>query len=450
MIRTASKLKMYHGTCTGPDDEILRSILKEGLKPDPKTKAYKSPYPEEDDEDYGFFEMDFESEVSMRLNESLGGAYLSTSPMESKKFAEHACGEHGGHPVLVSAQIESRTPEVKLDEDFLINDSFDYIVDNFFEPKSDETYYMDLIDWLYDYDYHDDPQWREIAKGWISTQFPNAKVSDYRWKQIADELGRVLHNITFITAIQEFERKAYDEAIEAGVDWGVMDSYGDVLQALDQYKDDIASVTEKFKELAEYPANKYMHNIRILKPVGYRGANRILAVVSWHRTPYHDRYTQKGFVYYARTPEDAVALLDISRVMEKYSHWESADGTIEYYDNPKPQEKAVACVVADAVYRLADTPLVGEVFAGDQHLGFVVAKNKKLLDAEAQRIYDWARQDHEMYYADEPFGELRVEHRFVGLPGVEGIIEEWYRYGEMEQTMESALAEYEEKGVLQA
>jgi hypothetical protein len=367
--------------------------------------------------------------------------------MEAKRFADHACGEHGGIPVLVSAQIETRTPEVKLDEDFLINDSWDHIVYNFFEPDNEDTFYMELIDWLFD----DSVDWEPIARSWLNAQFPKVKASDHRWNQILPAMAKVLRNITLVTALKEYAQTAHREAVETGNDdWYLDDPYYEIDSAIDEYKENIEFVTEKFNELADAPDLDFMHNIRILKPVGYRGANRILAVASWRNFTYYgnnEDYNQVGEIHYARSEQDAKFLLGAAKLPAVYSKWTWRDKVL--YDNPKPKEKA-ACVVAGAVYRQAETPVVGEVFAGDQHLGFLVAKNKKLLDAEAQRIYDWSRDDHETYYPNEPFGELRVEHSFVGAPGVEGIIEEWYRYGEMEQTMESALAEYEEKGVLQA
>jgi hypothetical protein len=327
---TAAKITMYHGTCTGSGDGVLRSILKEGLKPDPKEKAYKSPYAEDDDYADG---LEFNTEVTMRLDEALGGAYLTNDVTLARKYASHACGEHGGRPMLVSAQIETRSPEVKIDEDSFINYVWGF-VEAKFKPESDETYYLDLYDWITE----GDADWAALAKSWVEKQFPQAKISDLRWQQILSALASVLQDVMIITFLQEHEDEANREAYNTDRDWEV-DAFYEVQNSLDSYKTNLAFVTDHLKEVTE-PPKSGQHSIRILRPVGYRGANRILAVISWdveryYATPRPGEYTQQGIVHYARTPQDAQGLLDASGVIAKYSKWTDSRGHV-YYDNPAP------------------------------------------------------------------------------------------------------------------
>lgn len=69
---TAAKLVMWHGTTTGPDGETLRSILKQGLLPDPKKKAYENPYAGDDEDAVYTDGLDADTEESMILDTSPG------------------------------------------------------------------------------------------------------------------------------------------------------------------------------------------------------------------------------------------------------------------------------------------------------------------------------------------------------------------------------------------
>ncbi len=339
-IRTAAKLTMYHGTCTGRNGEVLASILKEGLKPDPKVKAYKSPY-SDDEDDYGDG-LDFDTETSMRLNESLGGAYLTNKIGVALQYAKHACAEGGGQPMLVSARIETRTPDVKIDEDFLVNYSWDYITSHF-EPKDPDSYHLELFDWL-----EGGADWNAIAKGWTTQQFPHAKISDHRWQQVLPKMGAMLQDIAIITFLQNHERDANNEAMDKDEDWDV-DAFYEMQERVESYKDNIAFVTEKLNEIAE-PPESGMHNVRSLKPVGYRGANRILAVASWKHLGGHNAspgsYAQVGKVYYALTPADAQNIVKAAHA--KYSKWtNSTDAVI--YDQKIPSQQQASTNVVKAV-----------------------------------------------------------------------------------------------------
>jgi hypothetical protein len=349
-LRTAAKLVMYHGTCTGPNNEVLSSILKEGLKPDPKEKAYKSPYPEDEE---AFYELDLETETSMRLDESLGGAYLTNSLGEAVKYAKHACQEGGGHPMLVAAQIETRTPEVKIDEDFLINYSWEYIIKHF-RAKDDDSYYLELYEWLTE----GDADWDSIAKGWIEQQFSHTKISELRWRQILPKAADMLRDIAIVTFLQKYEQEAHNEAMKQDDYWEV-DVFYEITNHLESYKENIQFVTEKLKEITE-PPKTGQHNIRILKPVGYRGANRVLAVVSWQngRYPTLDpgTYAQIGKVYYAYSSAAVETLLDAVRA--KYSKWTDNKGNVIYDQSIPPQQMSLPTIAKTiryngATYRVA-------------------------------------------------------------------------------------------------
>lgn len=110
---------------------------------------------------------------------------------------------------------------------------------------------------------------------------------------------------------------------------------------------------------------------------------------------------------------------------------------------------------AASVYRQAENSYVeAEIFAGDQHIGWLVAKSEKLLRNEAKRIYEWSKEDFARWDPDEPFGPLRFQSSPVREEALEGLVDElagWqYRDRNDRRYLDQALAELEEKGVWQA
>jgi hypothetical protein len=274
---TAAKLRMYHGTAAGPDGEILRSILKNGLLPDPKAKAYQAPYGNGENSD--FSDLDFETETSMSLDESLGGAYLTTSVGEAVRYTKNAQTTHGGNKVLVAAQIETRSPEVRIDEDFLINFVWGFVLEGF-DATNDDTFHLELFDWL-----EAKTDWETVGRAWLQKQFPGVKISEHQLHLVLKPLGDAIRHIMHVEFFRNHSRELRDEAEEQGRDdLEYIDEMEEISSSVAEYKSNIAEVSNLLTDVTT-PNTKAMHNIRILRSVGYRGANRILAVVSWAEYP---------------------------------------------------------------------------------------------------------------------------------------------------------------------
>lgn len=114
-------------------------------------------------------------------------------------------------------------------------------------------------------------------------------------------------------------------------------------------------------------------------------------------------------------------------------------------------------IVAGRVYRQAspDSYLEAEIFAGDQHLGFIVAKSKKFLQGEAERLYKWSKEDFAKWSSpDEEFGPLRIKSSPFREESLEGVVDELagnqYRDENNRRYLDQALAELEERGAWQA
>jgi len=288
---TAAKLVMWHGTTTGPNGETLRSILKQGLLPDPKKKAYEDPYAGDDEDGYADG-IDADTEESMILDTSLGGAYLTNAVGEALKYAKHAVDVHGGDRVLVAAQIETRDPTVRIDEDFLINYIWEFVTRDF-EAQNDETYYLEMFQWLES----NTQDWEGIVKAWLAKQFPHVQVSARQMAEVLPHFVTALRSIITHTFFKEHWQAAYSEAsspegeelLDAmGLSIYDIDEFSERRDAVDAYKSAIKQVSDLLTEVTQPPNNNALHNIRILKPVGYRGSSRILAVVSWNEPRYGD------------------------------------------------------------------------------------------------------------------------------------------------------------------
>lgn len=91
----AKRQIMYHGTSTA----YLRRILKVGLVPEPAEKQFPDVRPY-----FGNYP----------------GVYFLRGVQEAMHYAGGTAQKRGGDPMIVQAQIETRTPGVTLDEEFLI------------------------------------------------------------------------------------------------------------------------------------------------------------------------------------------------------------------------------------------------------------------------------------------------------------------------------------------
>ena len=329
MIRTASKILMFHGTATGDDGEIVRSILKKGLVPDPKQKAYESPYPDTDEDYYESPYESIEEETGALLNEALGGVYFTDVPSTAITFAEgNARIVLGGDSVLIAARIETRSPAIRLDEDHLINYVWGFATDRF-EAKDPDTYYLELWDWLDD---ATPEKWETIGRGWIEKNYPDVPIREERWAEIQEPLGKAVHAILIHTFLEEHRKDAELEAFEIDPDhwFREMDYYDEIVSAADRYKTNIAIVAERLREVATQPSGSGEHRVRILEPVTYRGSNRIEAIVSWRRNMnmVQDGYRIVGTVHYANDTEAAQRMM--AAIGLRASLWRWADGEVIY------------------------------------------------------------------------------------------------------------------------
>lgn len=243
---TAAKTIMYHGTATGHDGEILRSILKRGLVPSPPHR----PYDEVD-----------------RLYESYPGVYLTQNISLAKSHAGGAESVFGGNEIIVAVQIETKSPSVRIDEDCMEAQDF----------------------WLAGYLrlYHDDEKIKELWAEPTRQREYIYRVSIQKLKDLHDQYGIKLTGVQ-----RKLVWPSLMELVKTNTE--LMLAYGDA-EDLDPYAEGTAahpltlevnkknqlyrSAMEKFLRLLHNATKQAADSVRITEPITYRGANKIVSIV---------------------------------------------------------------------------------------------------------------------------------------------------------------------------
>ena len=345
MLRTAAKLIMYHGTATGPDNEILRSILKEGLNPEPKRRS---------------FDVDESKAVQDRLYESLGGVYFSVNINDISKFSGIAARKLGGNYVAVIAQIETRTPAVTIDEDdlFPLDLQRNKIADQYFA----DVYRLNAHADLYLRFIEDNKiNYNEIAKWFIDNKLRQ------QWDISPQESQRVLPVIANVARLQvetylaaEYERQLASGSPYLKKDVAPQEPAAVLFGRLKQVVREALRIVRKAAEPSKIDWRRDYHKVRITEPVGYSGANRILAVLHWSDN--WERYKQTGYYdvgevdYLAKGAEPYVqrVLDDFLQSHGKNALWRGPNGEVLYdHRDPEFVEKAATVLYRGALYRQA-------------------------------------------------------------------------------------------------
>jgi hypothetical protein len=279
-MRTAAKLIMYHGTSTGPNNEILHSILKEGLNPEAKKQS---------------FDVQEDKLIEERSLESLGGVYFSVNPFDLRKFSQITKQKFGGNRLGVIAQIETRTPSVTIDEDdlfpldlrrqkiadayfrdvFHVVEASDYMLLNTME--SGKLDYSDMAKWFVD---------NVLRKQW--------NISQQEEKRIVPSIAKVarLQVEAFLAGENARYQNKYWSNRHLFDKYGPKESPSTLFSQLKEATREALRIVRKAAEPSSVEYRRQMHKIRITEPVGYSGANRILVVFHWNDD--WDRYKKDG------------------------------------------------------------------------------------------------------------------------------------------------------------
>lgn len=329
-VVTASPVYVYHGTATGTNDVLLKRIMKEGLNPFPKKRVFN--------------EQRGGGDQQAREISSYGGVYFTHDPNKAEGYMFDAKKMNGGDGLLVIARIETRSPGTAGDED------------NFGAPGG---VFSRFLHYYY-----------QTVQGNTSSTFDILRDSTFDWSipaRHALEHNQVLTHHSFtvqqidalLPVMTDFVHWStlYEQVREDQRDqiWGndkyvlrelVQDlglTYDAVYRRFRQAHD---LLLRKMKPLVEQPKGDdwwaKQHTFRYLEPVGFRGANRIVALLRIEE-PARDkgtpRYYQVVTVVYKVSEADQYIknALDVFQVRQGvHMLWTDQDGTV-LYDVPDPE-----------------------------------------------------------------------------------------------------------------
>lgn len=334
----ASKEVFYHGTASGKDDWLLKRILKEGLIPEPKERVWSGDR-HKDPEEYAYWQH--------REKESLGGIYFSTDPKRITTYMQEARMKIGGDEVAIIAQLETRSPEITLDEEALFG-YYRAAVAEYIQQHYDNKIVRPDTEALPRYLSNMDIDWEDVAQWFIEAKlkkgvlqsWPN--IPEQRIEAITPLLAKALRwQAEFLMASYYAKKEGWTKSDYS--EYGEQDPE----KALQRYRTLTEAVLQKFRELAQVPETKSQyysggHEVRVTEPVNYKGANKILAVLLVRDTYDEDSpYYRVGDVVYSGT--GAAAATPIRRFIEAMSQswghnmlWTDKDGSV-LYDKPKVQ-----------------------------------------------------------------------------------------------------------------
>ncbi len=261
MLKTAYKFEFYHGTSS----THLSQILKTGLEPNPKTRVW--------DKDY-----DKNKRRPGELGlDSFPGVYMTNNFMVAYAAAGTAVGRFGGNRLIVIGAAETRSPEVKVDEDHVDEPGRGVAIQD--KLVADWYRSIRLLD-FFTFDASDE-ELANISKTWVEKAL-GVKPT----QEVLRTAGLALRAWLDMRVALEYEKE------KTGQDWNglkgkLKERFGDSIPqkfnepvaAIKKYRDAIDVFLGKAKDLAEKQKDQFIANIRIEKPVSYGGANRIMAVV---------------------------------------------------------------------------------------------------------------------------------------------------------------------------
>lgn len=334
-IVTAAQVYVYHGTATGTNDVLLNRIMKEGLNPFPKRRVFN--------------EQRGEGQHAREIS-SYGGVYFNHDPYTATTYMFDSKKQNGGDGLLVIARIETRSPGTAGDEDRF------GLPGGVYSNLLGEYYAADLGDWVGNGDHFDALKdsafdWETPARYVLqhSRSLKNHPDDPRQIAALTPVMADFIHWNTFYGLVREDQR---------GQLWG-NDKYKlrELAIALDLTYEEIYRrfrqahdlLLRKMKQLVVQPKGdawwSERHTFRYLEPVGFRGVNRIVALLridepqTYENTPPYD-YVVTVVYKVPEADHQIKNTLDVLKARQgEHMLWTDLDGTV-LYDKSKQQKKA--------------------------------------------------------------------------------------------------------------
>ena len=294
---TAVRKQFWHGTSS----KYVRSILKQGLVPTFKEKQYEG--------ERGAY-------ISI---ETFGGVYVTDNFGTARSHAGNASRKTGGNPLFVGMTLETRSPSALPDEDDILPTiSFAVKTGSAHDLTNGRSFwggifrYNNLNDsWGLKPEFHklsDAIQKADLTKPidiFFAKMVRNHPRLEKRYKRQKQKLDLLLAeafraHATYLLSLFHKEyaphkiketEKYMENAISRGAEIDMINLYKEEIKlwktlppemkqgSFQRMVKAITKLSESIREILDPIENQHRHNARFMKPITYRGKNRIQLVV---------------------------------------------------------------------------------------------------------------------------------------------------------------------------
>jgi len=256
-------IEMYHGTSSA----FLRTILKQGVIPNPSDKTWQ------DDPDINRYNFS---------RASLPGSYWTSNLMTAISSSTTTARKFPGEPIIIIAQISEQSSFA--DEDN-INSSIQYAIPAMYGELFGGGLTSEAAASNSAYVYYGKPENQPAMQVAFGKILHNDLSSSPQQQPINQELMTSLLEALLLRAMA-FEKKEKDDG-----GWGssVLSAWGEMknapaiptVQEMEQVILKLRDkLTQSYTKTAYADTDSFRHTLRITEPVTYRGANKIIGIIS--------------------------------------------------------------------------------------------------------------------------------------------------------------------------
>lgn len=260
----------YHGTSS----TFLNSILKNGLKSETKQKSWDS---------------DPDANYNIPDRTSFGGIYFTENLGTAVSSAFRTCEKFGGDRIVVVTELQTKTL-ISDEDDFISFPNYDINTANYFYLGISKGFDSDSEEKEY-YEYRD--KWIKEKLNSIIMDYPD--INDVLLKKIEE----LLKNTGWFSILQ---RAAAYFPEQSWKDIDNFKDYPDKQKAEKDYRTFIDLLTKLMKLYPRKTTGR--QTSRILTDVGYKGSNKILAIIEFVFNGKDKDYKTEIILRYGSIPEE--------------------------------------------------------------------------------------------------------------------------------------------------
>lgn len=294
-VAKSGRIMMLHGT----SDKFLKSILANGLIPNPKRRTW------EDDPNPSF-------NVPSRV--SYGGVYFSKNVFTAIQSARNTKNKLGGKdPLIVVSQIQPKTalPDedsfqsyIKFALDYAISEGGNYSQNDFMYVYA---YYCHLVN---------NDEFEDHVKYFIK-QMINFACHTSEMKQACQTSNKIVDkmNRLYIASIKrivshidlDLQKRYLNEFFDReGKEFSEEYIITDKASAEREYMQATDDITRSFKNFVMNKLDTFDLTLRVMEPVGFSGPNKIIAIFELENYFNNDHDDVRIVVHYGQIPDDII------------------------------------------------------------------------------------------------------------------------------------------------